>query len=121
MAIGFLLERASDVMILRLNTQARSSLLEHIMKRSLLSVVALAVAVVAVTTVASCRKPAAPPSQQSAPAPLAPAAGQPAPQAVKPVPTQLPDVLAKVNGEPIERWELETALKRAEARAQRPL
>ena len=32
------------------------------------------------------------------------------------MPATLPDVLAKVNGEPVERWELEVALKRTEAR-----
>ncbi len=40
---------------------------------------------------------------------------------VKPVPTQLPDVLAKVNGESIERGEFELAVRTLEARAQSPV
>jgi peptidyl-prolyl cis-trans isomerase C len=37
--------------------------------------------------------------------------------AVKPVPAVLPPVLAKVNGEDVQKWELDTALKQAEASA----
>jgi peptidyl-prolyl cis-trans isomerase C len=40
---------------------------------------------------------------------------------VKPVPAVLPVVLATVNGEDVERWELETALKQAEAASGSPL
>jgi peptidyl-prolyl cis-trans isomerase C len=40
-----------------------------------------------------------------------------APGPVKPMPAKLPNVVARVNGEPIERWELEHGLKQAEARA----
>ena len=43
--------------------------------------------------------------------------GQPFQPAVKPVPGTLPEVLARVNGESVERWELENAVKQAEARA----
>jgi peptidyl-prolyl cis-trans isomerase C len=39
----------------------------------------------------------------------------PASSQVKPLPEKLPEVLAKVNGEPVERWELEMAVKRVEA------
>ena len=46
-------------------------------------------------------------------------AGQPA--AVKPMPAQMPDVLARVNGEAIERWEFDNAVKRMEARAGAPV
>ena len=33
------------------------------------------------------------------------------------MPAQLPEVLARVNGEPVERWEFDNAVKRLEARA----
>lgn len=47
-----------------------------------------------------------------------PAPGQPA---AKPVPAQLPSVVAKVNGEPIEAAELENAVAGLEARAGHPV
>src|SRR5688500_12120458 len=46
----------------------------------------------------------------------APPAGTP----VQPVPVVLPAVVATVNGENVPRWELETALKQAEANAGGP-
>jgi len=52
------------------------------------------------------------------------AAAAPAPAAqstVKPVPKDLPAVLARVNGEPIERWELDSAIREIEALAVHPL
>jgi peptidyl-prolyl cis-trans isomerase C len=79
---------------------------------------------------AGCRKapaPTPPPATSGAPSAtssvppatsVAPPAQAPAaPPAAKPLPAHLPDVVAKVNGEPIERWELENGLKRVEARA----
>ena len=54
----------------------------------------------------------------SAATPPAPAAS---PQPVKPLPAQLPAVLARVNGEPVERWEIDSAVKRIEARAGSPV
>lgn len=53
----------------------------------------------------------------------APGGSAAAPQAppVKPVPAQLPDVLATVDDEKIERWELEGAIKGLEARAGGPI
>jgi peptidyl-prolyl cis-trans isomerase C len=45
----------------------------------------------------------------------------PAETAVKPVPAQLPDVVAHVNGEPISRADLETALAQLEGRAGQPV
>jgi peptidyl-prolyl cis-trans isomerase C len=39
------------------------------------------------------------------------------PPAAKPLPAQLPAVLARVNGESIERWELEQAVRTVEAQA----
>src|SRR5689334_5985263 len=73
--------------------------------------------------VSACRR-----SSQPAPlaaAPAAPAAGAPAdpasPPPAKPLPTTLPDVLAKVNGEAVEKWELENAVRGIEARAGQPI
>jgi parvulin-like peptidyl-prolyl isomerase len=96
-------------------------------------------------SVAGCRRAPATPSSAAAPAvgspgqsPQASASGQPSQTAqapgpgqaaeaakpaepVKPVPAQLPPVVAKVNGESIERWELESVAKQAEARAGSPI
>jgi len=47
--------------------------------------------------------------------------GQPVEAPVKPVPAVLPKVVAKVNGEEIQGWELNTALKQAEASAGGPV
>ena len=79
---------------------------------------------------ASCKKadapkPAAAPLASAAPAAAAPANAPPgvpgAPPAVKPMPPQIPEVLARVNGEKIERWEFDNAVKRMEARAGGPV
>jgi peptidyl-prolyl cis-trans isomerase C len=43
------------------------------------------------------------------------------PPATKPMPAQLPNVLARVNGETIEKWEFDNAVKRVEARAGSPV
>jgi peptidyl-prolyl cis-trans isomerase C len=74
---------------------------------------------------ASCKKADAP---KPAPAPAAaavPANAPPgvpgAPAVAKPMPPQIPDVLARVNGEKIERWEFDNAVKRMEARAGGPV
>jgi peptidyl-prolyl cis-trans isomerase C len=75
----------------------------------------------------SCRKAAAPsPSTASTATPAAPAApgaGQPAgaAPAIKPMPANIPPVVARVNGEAIERWEFDNAVKRIEARAGAPV
>lgn len=73
----------------------------------------------------SCKKADAP---KVAPAPAAAAIGASAPPGVpgaapviKPMPPQIPDVLARVNGEKIERWEFDNAMKRMEARAGGPV
>jgi peptidyl-prolyl cis-trans isomerase C len=68
--------------------------------------------------------PAAQPAAgQPAPAGQTPAAGAPgapaAPEKPKPVPAVLPQVLAKIDGQPVGRDELESAVKDAEARAGR--
>ena len=62
--------------------------------------------------------PAAAPATGTQPA--AGGASAPAPQA-KPLPQDLPAVLARVNGEAIERAELDTAVRNAEARAGAPM
>ena len=79
----------------------------------------------------SCKKADAP---KPAPAPAAAAVSKDAPPggpgarpgvsgapAAKPMPPQIPDLLARVNGEPIERWEFDNAVKRMEARAGGPV
>ena len=65
---------------------------------------------------------AAAPSANSAP-PAGTAPGQPAaaPAAIKPMPANIPAVVARVNGEAIERWEFDNAVKRIEARAGGPV
>ena len=90
-----------------------------------------------IAAAASCRKaPAASAttttttSVPAAPATASAASGAPgtaAPNspgraaAVKPMPVQLPAVLARVNGEEIGRWEFDVAVKRMEQRAGGPL
>ena len=69
-------------------------------------------------------KPAAAPAAVAVPAP--PPANAPpgvpgAPPAVRPMPPQIPDVLARINGETIERWEFDNAVKRMEGRAGGPV
>jgi peptidyl-prolyl cis-trans isomerase C len=69
--------------------------------------------------------PAASPAATPAPGASAPAAASPAPAgqavpaapAVKPVPAQIPDVVARVNGEDVKKTELEMAIKSLEDRA----
>lgn len=69
---------------------------------------------------ADAPKPASAPTAAAAPANAPP--GVPgAPAAIKPMPPQIPDVLARVNGEKIERWEFDNAVKRMEARAGGPV
>ena len=84
----------------------------------------LVIAPVALLSI-SCKKAEAP--KPAAPATAAvPAANTPPgipgePAAAKPMPPQIPDVLARVNGEKIERWEFDNAVKRMEARAGGPV
>jgi peptidyl-prolyl cis-trans isomerase C len=67
-------------------------------------------------------KPAAATAPVTAPVPAITPPGVPgAPPAIKPMPPQIPDVLARVNGEQIERWEFDNAVKRMEARAGGPV
>lgn len=74
----------------------------------------------------ACRKTAdAPKADQQAARPASTAAQAPGTaqtdQAVKPVPAELPAVVARVNGEPIERAELQRAVKNLEGRAGQPV
>jgi peptidyl-prolyl cis-trans isomerase C len=102
------------------------------MKRILTILVAVPLSL----SVLSCKK-AAPTPPAGAAAPASPAAtaapgtagaasatGAPgaaavpgAPAAIKPMPAEIPNILAKVNGEIVERWEFDNAVKRIEQRA----
>jgi peptidyl-prolyl cis-trans isomerase C len=94
--------------------------------------------VLALALVAACNRQPAAASQTTAQAtpgakPATPVAGQPAApgqatpgappaeEKPKPVPAVLPQVCAKVDGQPVGRDELEAAVKDAEARAGRPV
>jgi len=76
-----------------------------------------------VTTVAACRKPA---TDEKKPATAAPATqGQPTPppvaEPVKPVPEQLPDVLARVNGEDVTKSDFDKLITQMEMSAGQPV
>ena len=58
-----------------------------------------------------CKKP---------PPPAAPVAAGP-PAAAKPMPAQIPPILARVNGEAINKWEFDDAVRRIEAIAGSPV
>jgi peptidyl-prolyl cis-trans isomerase C len=84
--------------------------------------------VLASLSAAACRKAPAPPPAATSAAPVAtttpqaaPGAPAAAPAALKPMPAQFPAVVARVNGESIERWEFDSAVKRVEARAGGPV
>lgn len=88
------------------------------MRRVLPFVVAMAVA--------ACSKSSSTPANGAAGSTAATspagAAAQPAPpEAAKPVPTQLPDVIARVNGETITKTDFEEAVRSAEQRAGSPV
>jgi peptidyl-prolyl cis-trans isomerase C len=69
----------------------------------------------------SCKKAPAPTAAPAAVTSTPSAATPGAPAAIKPMPAEIPAVLARVNGEPIERWEFDNAVKRIEARAGGPV
>lgn len=88
------------------------------------------ISIVVVLTLAACSrstaanaKPQATPAASPAPAPgsSAPAAAEPPAPVVKPVPAQLPEVVARVNGEALNRDDLENAVKGLEGRAGGPV
>ncbi len=91
------------------------------MKRTLML---LCVAPLAIWSV-SCKKAEAPKPAPVAATAAVPAGAPPgvpgAPAIPKAMPPQIPDVLARVNGEKIERWEFDNAVKRVEARAGGPV
>lgn len=64
---------------------------------------------------AACRKAAEPTPQAAQAAQPAATNGSPAPQPAKPMPAQLPDVLARVNGKDVTREEFEHLIKNMEA------
>lgn len=66
----------------------------------------------------ACARPEAPPPASVVPETAAPVA---VPNAVAPVPTELPDVVARVNGEDIGRAELKRAVARLESQLGAPL
>ncbi|PYQ72205.1 MAG: hypothetical protein DMG04_18300 [Acidobacteria bacterium] len=76
-----------------------------------------------IASLASCKKGT--PASNSTASAASPTAGpqrQPVATApIKPMPAQIPAVLARVNGEVIEKWEFDSAVKRIEARAGAPL
>jgi peptidyl-prolyl cis-trans isomerase C len=77
----------------------------------------IAIALIAVALVAACKKaPVEPPKQAGSTT----AAGQ-TPAAVKPVPAQLPEIIARVNGSAIDRGEFERAVKSLESQAGGPV
>jgi peptidyl-prolyl cis-trans isomerase C len=89
-------------------------------------------ALVCALAVSACSKNSAASASNSrsaqAPSPAAqsppvaqPAAAAPTEGAPKPVPAELPDVLARVNGEAIRKADLEKAIKNVEGRARQPV
>lgn len=76
-----------------------------------------AILLIAVALVSACKKA---PADAAKPAPTTPPAGQAA-AAPKPVPAQLPEIIARVNGTAIDRGEFERAVKSLEAQAGGPV
>ncbi len=90
----------------------------------------IAIVLIAVALVAACKKtPSETPSPATTPAtsgagsatPATPAAAGSVPAAVKAVPAQLPEIVARVNGDPIDRGEFERAVKSLEGQAGGPV
>ena len=75
----------------------------------------------AASTAPGTAKAATPAAQGAAATTPGQPAGQPAAEPVKPVPATLPDVVARVNGDPCSRGELERAIRNVEQRAGRPV
>jgi peptidyl-prolyl cis-trans isomerase C len=95
------------------------------LKLKLFVCVALAAVTAAACNKGSANKSAAPASTAATPAASAAQPGAPGqPAAVsppKPVPAQLPDVVARVNGEDVKKADLERAIKTMEGRAGQPV
>jgi peptidyl-prolyl cis-trans isomerase C len=91
-------------------------------------IVLCVVALSASAIVGGCRKPPAAEGQATtatqgsgAPAAAGQAAPLQPPAPAKPVPAQLPDVIARVNGEPLKKEDFDRMVKTIEARAGRPI
>lgn len=80
----------------------------------------LALLVISWLPIAGCQKSSPPPAASNSPAPAAANAPQGQP-AIKPVPAELPAVVARVNGEEVNRAEIERAVKNLEGRAGQPV
>lgn len=80
----------------------------------------IAIALIAVALVAACKKSPADATKAGS-TPATGAAATQAPAAPKPVPAQLPEIIARVNGAPVERGEFERAVKSLEAQAGGPV
>jgi len=86
---------------------------------------------IAIAGATACRKPPAGSAQAAAPAATPPAttatSGQGAPAAaaapapVKPMPAQLPEVLARVNGEAVTKYDFDRLIKNMEVSANQPI
>ena len=77
----------------------------------------------AVSSIAACRKPAADKASASDPSQPTATSGQTSPQPapVKPMPAQLPDVLARVNGEAVTKVDFDRLIKNMELRGDQPI
>jgi peptidyl-prolyl cis-trans isomerase C len=73
------------------------------------------------TAAAGTATPASTTAQAGQPAAAGAPGAQPVEEKPKPVPAVLPQICAKIDGQPVGREELETAVKDAEARAGRPV
>jgi hypothetical protein len=80
----------------------------------------IAIALIAVALVAACKKSPADATKAGS-TPATGLAAATAPAKPKPVPAQLPEVIARVNGTPIDRGEFERAVKSLEAQAGGPV
>jgi peptidyl-prolyl cis-trans isomerase C len=82
----------------------------------------IAMVLLVVAAVAACKKsPAEAPKPATTPTTAAGAPSAPAEPAVKPVPAQLPEQVARVNGATIDRSEFERAVRQLEAQAGGPV
>jgi peptidyl-prolyl cis-trans isomerase C len=68
-----------------------------------------------------CKRAPAPAAQTPPPATPPAGASTGTPPGPRPMPAQLPNIVARVNGEAIEKWEFDNAVKRVEASAGAPI
>jgi peptidyl-prolyl cis-trans isomerase C len=74
-----------------------------------------------VSSIAACRKPSVEKATASDPSKPAATSGQTPPPPAKPLPAQLPDVLARVNGEAVMKADFDRLIKNMELRANQPI